>query len=119
MEPSYPDARPRPLGVTIAHIHAAVKFSYDSGGKGLKLVTGEETILERECKGLGNCSRYAFNIIISPLQNVLVMLEGISDDLENWASRAKRMYYQRATLGIFHFPYQHIYFSSLALTNGR
>ena len=116
MEPSYPDARPGPIGVTIAHIHAAVKYSHDSGGKGLRLQAGEQEILERECRGLGNCSRFAFNIVISPLQNVLVMLKGISNDLENWASRAKRMHYQRAALGIFHFPYS---VSSLAITNAR
>ena len=102
------DARPGPLGVTIAHIHAAVKQAYNSGGKGLKLSAGDEVILEREFPGLGGCSRYAYNIILSPLMNVQDMLKGIEDDLENLAFKAKRMAAQKGVIRTYHCPYQQI-----------
>ena len=113
LAPSKMDARSGPLGVTIANVHAAVKHAYDSGGRCLKYRARDRIILEREFKGLGGCSRYVYDAILSPLLNVLAMLKDIGDALENWAFRVKRMHSQRGVLRMYHFPYQHIY-SSLA-----
>lgn len=103
MIPSYLDARPGALGVTITNVAAAVKQAYDSGGRVLKLRAGDRAILEREFPGLGGCSRYAYDSILSPLLNVLDTLKGIDGAMENWAFRVKRMNLQRAALGMFHF----------------